>query len=71
MPLPAHPADIVNKYHDVIQKAFRTAEFKERMQGYELEIREMSAQEFQAMVKADTERWGPIIRNSGFTASSE
>ncbi|MSQ70210.1 MAG: twin-arginine translocation pathway signal protein [Betaproteobacteria bacterium] len=65
------PVDVINRYNDVIVKAFRTAELKERMQGYELEIREMSAAEFQTFVKADTERWGPIIRNSGFTASSE
>jgi tripartite-type tricarboxylate transporter receptor subunit TctC len=65
------PADIVNRYHDVIAKAFRTPEMKERMLGFELEVRDLSAAEFQAFVKADTERWGPIIRNSGFTASSE
>jgi len=65
------PADVINRYNDVILKAFRTPELRERMQGFELEIRELSAQEFQAMVKSDTERWGPIIRASGFTASSE
>jgi len=65
------PADVINRYNDVILKAFRTPELRERMQGFELEIRELSAQEFLAMVKSDTERWGPIIRASGFTASSE
>lgn len=65
------PADVINRYHDVILKAVRTSELRERMQGFELEILEMSAEAFQALVKADTERWGPIIRNSGFTAGSE
>ena len=64
-------ADIVSRYHDVIVKSLRTPENRERMRSLELELKDMSAQEFQAMVKSDTERWGPIIRSSGFTAGSE
>ena len=64
-------ADIVSRYHDVIVKSLRTPENRERMRSLELELKDMSAQEFQAMVKSDTERWGPIIRNSGFTAGTE
>jgi tripartite-type tricarboxylate transporter receptor subunit TctC len=63
--------DIVDRYNEVVLQALRTPELKERMRGFELDIRELSAQEFLAMVKTDTERWGPIIRASGFTASSE
>jgi tripartite-type tricarboxylate transporter receptor subunit TctC len=65
------PADIVERYNDVIVKAQRAPEVRERMRGYELEPREMSAREFQAFVKADTERWAPIIKASGFTPTSE
>ena len=64
-------ADIVSRYHDVIVKSLRTPENRERMRSLELELKDMSAQEFQAMVKSDTERWGPIIRSSGFTAGSD
>jgi hypothetical protein len=31
----------------------------------------MSAAEFQVFVKADTERWAPIIKASGFTPGAE
>lgn len=65
------PAEIVNRYHDVIARAIRTPEIRARMHDYELEPREMSAAEFQAFVKADTERWAPIIKASGFTPSTE
>lgn len=65
------PPDIVNRFNDIVLKAMRTAAVRERMRTFELDIREMPAAEFQAMVKADTERWGPIIRNSGFTAAAE
>ena len=65
------PAEIVSRYNDVIVKAIRTPEIRERMRAFELEPREMTAPEFQAFVKADTERWAPIIKASGFTAASE
>ena len=67
----ATPAELVNRYNDVIVKAIRTPEVRERMRAVELEPREMSAAEFQAFVKADTERWAPIIRASGFTPAAE
>ena len=65
------PTELVNRYNDVIVKAIRTPEVRERMKNLELEPREMSAAEFQAFVKADTERWAPIIKASGFTPSAE
>ena len=65
------PADIVDRYNEIVVRALRTPELKERMRVFELDIRELSPQQFLAMVKADTERWGPIIRRSGFTAGSE
>ena len=67
----ATPAELVNRYNDVIVKAIRTPEVRERMRAVELEPREMSASEFQAIVKADTERWAPIIKASGFTPGAE
>jgi tripartite-type tricarboxylate transporter receptor subunit TctC len=65
------PAEIVERYNDVILKAVRSADLRERMRGFELEPREMSAAQFQAFVKADTERWAPIIKASGFKPTSE
>lgn len=61
------PAEIVGRYHDVIVKAQRGAEMRERMKMLEVEPREMGLAEFQAFVRADTERWAPIIKASGFT----
>ncbi|HEX9433333.1 MAG TPA: tripartite tricarboxylate transporter substrate-binding protein [Burkholderiales bacterium] len=65
------PAELVNRYNDVIVKAIRAPEVRERMRAVELEPREMSAAEFQVFVKADTERWAPIIKASGFTPGAE
>lgn len=69
-PMGTNPA-IVARYNDVIVNHMRTPEMRKRMQDFELDIRDMSPQEFQGMVKADYERWAPIIRSSGFTASSD
>ena len=63
--------DIVQRYNEAIVKAIREPEVRSRMRGFELEPREMSASQFQAFVKADTERWAPIIKASGFTPSAE
>jgi len=38
----------------------------EKMRNLDLEVREMSPQEFAAVVRADYARWGPVIRASGF-----
>jgi tripartite-type tricarboxylate transporter receptor subunit TctC len=65
------PAETIQRFNEVVVKTMRTPEARERMRTFELDIREMSATDFQSMVKSDTERWGPIIRNSGFTAASE
>ena len=65
------PTDIVERYNDAIVKAIRTPEVRERMRGFELESREMTAAQFQSFVRADTERWAPIIKASGFTPSAQ
>ena len=65
------PPDLLRRYNDTVVRAIRTPELRERMREFQLDIRELSAEQFTAFVKADTERWGPIIRGSGFTAGSE
>jgi tripartite-type tricarboxylate transporter receptor subunit TctC len=62
--------ELVERYNDIIVRAMRTPAMRERMQSIDLEIRELSVAEFGALVKASHERWGPIIRRSGFTADS-
>lgn len=62
----ATPADTVKKLNAAFVQAMRTPAVKERMHGLDLEVREMSAAEFDAIVRADYARWGPVIRASGF-----
>jgi tripartite-type tricarboxylate transporter receptor subunit TctC len=62
----ATPADTVKKLNAAFVQAMRAPAVKERMQGLDLEVHEMSAAEFAAIVRADYARWGPVIRASGF-----
>jgi tripartite-type tricarboxylate transporter receptor subunit TctC len=63
--------EIAQRYNELVIRAIRTQDVRERMRSFELEPREFTVEAFQAMVRQDTERWGPIIRNSGFTAASD
>jgi tripartite-type tricarboxylate transporter receptor subunit TctC len=62
----ATPLDTVNKLNAAFVQAMRAEGTKDRMRNLDLEVREMSAAEFAAIVRADYARWGPIIRASGF-----
>jgi tripartite-type tricarboxylate transporter receptor subunit TctC len=62
----ATPADTVKKLNSAFVQAMRNPVVKERMHNLDLEVREMGPAEFAAVVRADYERWGPVIRASGF-----
>ena len=62
----ATPAEIVAKLNGAFAQAMRVQAVKARMHNLDLEVRELSAPEFAAIVRADYARWGPIIRASGF-----
>ena len=66
---PAHtPGDVVSQLNAIFIKAMRTQAVKDRLQNLGFEVREMTAAQFAALVKADYERWGPVIKASGFTS---
>lgn len=65
------PPDLVRRYNEVWRQALRTPELQQKMRQWELDTRELTPQQFLALAKEYTDRWGPIIRSSGFTASSE
>jgi tripartite-type tricarboxylate transporter receptor subunit TctC len=62
----ATPAETVKKLNGAFAQAMRNPGVKERMHNLDLEVHEMSAAEFAAIVRADYARWGPVIRASGF-----
>jgi len=60
------PSATVAKLNATFVQAMRTGAVKDKLRNLDLEVREMNAQEFAALVKRDYASWGPIIRASGF-----
>jgi tripartite-type tricarboxylate transporter receptor subunit TctC len=58
--------ELAGRLNETFVQAMRTPALRERMARLDLEIREMSAAEFAAMLKADYERWGRIVKASGW-----
>ncbi len=63
------PSELVAQLNGIFIKAMRTQAVKDRLQGLGFEVSEMTPAQFAALVKADYERWGPVIRSSGFSES--
>jgi len=61
------PRETVDRYSQIIAAAVRTAEVSERLLDYGLQPTGTTANEFAAIVKADSERWGPVVKASGFS----
>ncbi len=62
------PAEIVNRYNAIVIQAVRTQATRERLRTLDLETREISPAEIAATLKVEYERWGPVVRTSGFRA---
>jgi tripartite-type tricarboxylate transporter receptor subunit TctC len=63
--------EVVARYNEIVVQATRTPVVRERMRSLDLEIREMAPAEISAMLKFEYDRWGPIVRASGFSADSQ
>ena len=64
---PAHtPAATVARLNAFFIKAMRTPQVKAQMQNLLLDVHELSPAQFEDLIKADTKRWSPIIKASGF-----
>ena len=63
--------ETVNRLNEIFVQAMRTPLIRERMGRLDLEIREMSAAQFGAMMKSDYERWGRVVKASGWKPSTD
>ncbi|MEJ8851439.1 Bug family tripartite tricarboxylate transporter substrate binding protein [Variovorax rhizosphaerae] len=67
--LPAKtPAATVQQLNTMVREALQDPAFVAQLATYGLEPVHQSPEEFARRVKADYERWGPIVRATGFTA---
>jgi tripartite-type tricarboxylate transporter receptor subunit TctC len=65
--LPAKtPADLVNSLHSSVQLALQTDPVKSGLARQSFDAVAASRSDFAALIRADTERWGEIVKASGF-----
>jgi tripartite-type tricarboxylate transporter receptor subunit TctC len=62
---PAMPAELVSKLNGEINKAMMLPDVKQRMGDIGVEVANVSAAEFGAMLRADADKWGKLIRELG------
>jgi tripartite-type tricarboxylate transporter receptor subunit TctC len=62
------PAAVVSRYNDIVVQAIRTPAIREKLRGLDMEPREMTPAEMAAQLKLEYDRWGPIVKASGFSA---
>ena len=66
--LPARaPQEVVQRLNTAIRSALATPEVIDGLAGSYLEVLPTSPAQLAAMLKADTERWGPLVKAVGFT----
>jgi tripartite-type tricarboxylate transporter receptor subunit TctC len=63
--------EVLARYNDIINRSLRTPAVRDRMRALDLEINELTPAELAAKLKAEHERWRPIVKASGFTADSQ
>ncbi|MEN9419029.1 MAG: hypothetical protein RI988_2649 [Pseudomonadota bacterium] len=64
------PADVVQRANAALRAALADKETVDGLAAMGLEAKSSTPAELAALLKADTERWGPIVKAIGFTAES-
>jgi tripartite-type tricarboxylate transporter receptor subunit TctC len=60
------PANIVNSLHSSVQVALQTDPVKSGLARQSFDALAISQNDFAALIRADTERWGEVVKASGF-----
>ena len=64
------PADVVQRANTAMRAALADKETVDGLAVMGLEAKSSTSAELAALLKADTDRWGPIVKAIGFTAES-
>jgi tripartite-type tricarboxylate transporter receptor subunit TctC len=62
------PADVVQRTMLAVNKAVATPALAEKLAGYSMRPLTMNSAQFDAMLRSDIDRWGPVVKASGFKA---
>ena len=62
------PPDVVQRTMLAVNKAVATPALTEKLAGYSMRPLTMNSAQFDAMLRSDIDRWGPVVKASGFKA---
>lgn len=62
------PREMVDRYSTIMAAAVRMSDVRDRFLGWGLQPTGTTAAEFAAIQQADSERWAPAVKASGFSA---
>ena len=62
------PPDMVAKLNAAIQKALKAKPMIEGLEKLSFEVEGQSPAEFDRIVKSELNRWGPVVKASGFSS---
>jgi tripartite-type tricarboxylate transporter receptor subunit TctC len=62
------PADVVAKLNAAIQRALKAKPLIEGLEKLSFEIEGQSSADFTKIVKGELDRWGPVVKASGFSS---
>ena len=63
------PAEVVTRVNTEAGKALQAPEVKEKLAGLGFDIQSSTPQEFQALLRSETEKWAKVIKASGGKAA--
>jgi tripartite-type tricarboxylate transporter receptor subunit TctC len=61
------PPSVVHKLNAVLVEALEDPTLRGKLQNLDIEVATDTPEAFAKIVKADYERWGQVIRSTGFT----
>lgn len=62
------PTETVNRLNRAIRAAVSTDAFKAGVAKLSVDAMSLTREDFAQLIKSDFERWGPIVRSSGFSS---
>jgi tripartite-type tricarboxylate transporter receptor subunit TctC len=65
------PAAVTARLNDIVIQSIRTEAVRAQLRKLDLETREMSQAELVAHLKREYDRWGPVVKASGFSADGQ
>jgi len=62
--------ELIKRYNGIVSQAMKTQAIRDRMRVLDLDIRDITPAEMSSKLKAEYERWRPVVAASGFKADN-